>query len=80
MLKVCYLLKVQFQFYNDEVIDVYILRNFCNKTVTCEFYETVTIDILPVFINAVVFHHVGLWRMIEIKEQYKIFLGERFIE
>ena len=54
------LLKVQFQFYNDEVTDIFFQCNCCNKTVTCQFSETMLIEFLHVFIKAVVYHHVGL--------------------
>ena len=39
-----------------------------------------TIDILPVFIKSVVFHHVGLSWMIETKDQYKFAVDDNFIE
>ena len=39
-----------------------------------------TIYILPVFIKAVVFHHVGLSYMIETKDKYKSSVEEYFIE
>ena len=38
------------------------------------------IDILPVFIKAVVFHHDGLLYMIENKEKNKFAVDDRFIE
>ena len=68
------------QFAKDGVIEVSIHYNHCNKTVTCEFSETVTIEILTVFIKAVVFHHVGLSRMILTKEKYEFSFKEIFIE
>ena len=67
MLKVFYLLKVQFQFDDDEVTDVCIQCNCCNKTVTYQFSETATIEILPAFTKAVVFHYVVLLCMTETK-------------
>ena len=80
MLKVFYLLKVRFQFDNDEVIDVCIQCNRWNKVVTLQFSETVTIDIFTVFIKAVVFHHVGLLWMIEAKDKYQFSVDDHFIE
>ena len=70
IINVFYLFIVQFQFEKYEVTHVFIQRNRSNKTVTCQFYETVKIDILTVLIKAVVFHHVGLSWMIETKYQY----------
>ena len=68
MLRVVYLFQVQFKFDNDEITDVFIQCNHCKKIVTCQFYETLTIDILPVFIKTVVFCHVCLLFMIETKD------------
>ena len=68
MFKVFYFFQVQFKFYNDEVTEIFIEFNSCNKTVTWECSETVAIEILPDFIKTVVFHHVGLLWMIETKE------------
>ena len=67
--KVIYLFKVQIEFYNNEVTDVCIWGNCCNKTVTCQCSKIVTIDTLPVFIKAAVFHHVGPPWMIETKKK-----------
>ena len=80
MLKVFSFFKVQFQFAKDEVTEVSIQCNRCNKTVTCKFSETVTIDIFLVFIKAAVFHHVGLSWMILTKEKYEFYVEEPFIE
>ena len=70
MLKVFSLLNFQFKFDKDEVTDVCIQCNRCNKTVTGQFPETVTIYSLPVFIKSFVFHNVGLSCMIETHYQY----------
>ena len=70
----------QFQFDNDEMTGVCIKCNCCKKTVTCQFSETVTIDILPVFIKVVGFHNLGLSWMIETKDQYKFCVKAHFIE
>ena len=67
--KVFSLFKFRFKFDHKEVTDVSIQFNPYNKTVTYQFFETVTICILTVYIKAVVFHHVGLSWMIETKEQ-----------
>ena len=50
------------------------------KTVTYGFSETVTIEIIPVSIKAVVIHHVGLYWMMLTKEQYGFSVEENFIE
>ena len=71
MLKVLSFFKFQFMFAKDKVIDIFIQCNCCNKTVTCKFSETVTIDILPVFIKAVLFNNYGLSWMILTKEKYE---------
>ena len=70
IIKVFYFFKAQFQFDKYEVTEVSIQCNFCNKTVSCKFSETVTIDIFPFFIIADLFHHVGLSWMILTKEKY----------
>ena len=80
MLKVFSLFKVQFKFDTDEVTDICIQCNCFKKTVTCKFSEIVMIDILPVFIKAVVFYHVGLSWMIETEQKYKFSVEENFIE
>ena len=80
MLKVFSLFKVQFKFDTDEVTDICIQCNHCNKNVTCQFSETVTINILLVFIKSVVFHHVGLSWMVENKELYKLSVEDHSIK
>ena len=60
MLRVFYLFMVKYQFENDEVTGVWIKCIHCNKNVTFQFSKTLTIDILPVFIKATMFQHVGL--------------------
>ena len=72
MLKVSSFFGVKFKFDKDEVIDACIQWNCCNKTVTCKFPETVTIDILPVFVKVFALRCVGLSWMIETKEQYTL--------
>ena len=79
MIKVFSIVKFQFQFKNDEVSEFCIQCNSCNKTVTCKFFEPVTIEIFPVFIKAVVFDHVGLSWIIETKEQYECSIEEHSI-
>ena len=73
--RICFI-KVLFKFDNDEVTDVCIKFNRCNKTATCKCYETVTIDFLPVFIKAILFHHVGLLWMIKTKAIYTLSMGK----
>ena len=68
MLKVFPFFKVKFDKY--ELTEVSIQCNRCNKTVTGELYETANINILPIFIKGVMFHHVGLSWMIPTKDQY----------
>ena len=51
-----------------------------NKTVHFQFFETVTIDIISVFIKDVLCCHVGLSWMIETKEQYIFTVKEDFID
>ena len=80
MIRVFYFFKFQFQFDIDEVISVWIQCNRCNKIISCQYSKTVMIDILTGFIKYVVFHHVGLSRMIEIKGQYKFAVDEHYIE
>ena len=80
MTKVFYFFKVQFLFAKYEVTEFSIQCNGCNKTVTCGFSETVTIDILLVFIKAVVFRYVGLSWVIITKKQYGFSVEEHFIE
>ena len=80
MLKVFSLVKFQFKFYKDEVTEVFIQCNSCNKTTTCQFFETVLIEFYPGFIKSIVFYHAGLSWMIEIKDQYKIAVEYHFIE
>ena len=62
------------------MIDISIQCNRWNKKVNCKCSETVTIDILPIFIKAVVFHHVGLSWMILPKKHNKLSVEEQFIE
>ena len=69
---------VKYQFENDEVTGVWIKFTHCNKKVTFQFSETFTIYILPVFINAVVFHHLGLSWIIETKDHYGFSVDEKF--
>ena len=69
MLKIFSLLKVRFQFDNDDSTVVWIQCNSCNKTITCQFFETILIEFLQVFIKAVVFHHLSLSCSLETKEQ-----------
>ena len=80
MLKVFYFFTVKFKFGYDEVTDICIHCNHCSKTVTCNFSEKVTIDILTVFIKDSVLHHVGLSWMIETKYQYIFSVEEKFTE
>ena len=50
------------------------------KQLLANFIIIVTIYILPFFIKAVVFHNVGLLRMIKTKEKYKFAVDEHYIE
>ena len=50
----------------------------CNIIVTCQLYETVMVQILPVFIKAFVLHHVGLSCMIETKEKYYFSIDDHY--
>ena len=77
-MKVFSLLIFQYQFDNDEVTGVWIMCTHCNKLVHFSLSETVTIDILPVFIKAIVFHHVGLSWMIETRYQYDFSVDKYF--
>ena len=51
MIKVFYLFKVQWQFEKDDITGVWIQCNNWNKTVTCQWSETVTIGKIPVLSN-----------------------------
>ena len=48
------------------------------KKITCMFSKIVTVDILSVFIESVVFHHVGLSCLIETKDQYDFTIDKTF--
>ena len=80
MLKVFSFFKIQILFAKNEVKEFSTQCNSWNKTVTCEFYETVTIDILTFFIKAIVFNHVGLSWIILTKDQHEFYVEENYIE
>ena len=60
ILKVFSFFMVQYQYEYNEVTGVWIQCTNCKKLTPCPVYETVTIDIIPVFIKAVSFRQVGL--------------------
>ena len=71
---------VQFEFSKYEATKVLIQCNNFSKSENFELYETVTIDILIVFIKDIVFHNVGLSWMILTKDQYEFDVEENCIE
>ena len=77
MLKVFSLFMVQFESKDTEVRCVWIKCNNCNKHVHCQILTLISEDIISVFIKAVVFHHVGLSRMIQTKEQIEFVVNEK---
>ena len=63
-----------------EVTQFCIQCNCFKKKYNCQFSKTMTIDILPDFIKAVVFHHVTFSLMVETKEQYTFSVEENCVE
>ena len=49
-----------------------------NKKIPCQLSKTLTIDILPVFIKAILFHRVGLSWVIQTKNIYDFAVDEHF--
>ena len=72
MLKVFSLFKLQVQFDGDEMSEVWIQCTCCNKFVHSHISDIkqdnfTKKQILTVLIKAVMFHHVGIYWMIEMK-------------
>ena len=60
---------VQSEYKDDDVTSVRIQCTNCNKYFHCQIPKIVAKDVIPVFIKVVVFHHVGISRIIQTKEK-----------
>ena len=83
MLKVFYLFKIKFQFYDDELSEVWIYCTCCNKNSTVIFLtpnSNLQRKILLVFIKSAVFHHVGISWMIVTKDKYNFAVDDHYEE
>ena len=67
---------VKYQFEDDYVTGVWIQCTNSKKLFPCPLYETVTIDTIPVFIKAIVFHHVSISWMTQTKEKFNFSVDE----
>ena len=63
------LFMVQSEYKDDDVTSVRIQCTNCNKYFHCQISKIVSIGIITVFIKVVVFHHVGISRIIQTKEK-----------
>ena len=79
------LFKLQVKFDGDELSQSWIHFSCCKKVVHCQIYEVKQSNftrkkILPVFIKAIVLHHVGLSWMIATNDQHYFAMDEHYEE